>query len=166
MQKAYDLAAANAAKMREMHDKLVGDINDLNARKDAIKAKVAVAKTQERLNKLGSSIAGAQNSVSAFDKMEAKVDRMLDEANAMAEPVSYTHLSESVGVATWMPVGWVLNKNVSSEKEECALALLEFLTTEEAVNAYCTKTTPTGAFMLNGVCLLYTSRYGFFGINN
>jgi phage shock protein A len=85
LQKAYDLAAANAAKMREMHDKLVGDINDLNARKDAIKAKVAVAKTQERLNKLGSSIAGAQNSVSAFDKMEAKVDKMLDEANAMAE---------------------------------------------------------------------------------
>lgn len=85
LQKVYDASAANASKMRSMHDKLVSDINDLNARKDAIKAKVAVAKTQERLNQIGSSIQGAQNSMSAFDRMEAKADKMLDEANAMAE---------------------------------------------------------------------------------
>jgi phage shock protein A len=85
LQKVYEAAASNATKMRSMHDKLVSDINDLNARKDAIKAKVAVAKTQERLNQIGSSIAGAQNSMSAFDRMEAKADKMLDEANAMAE---------------------------------------------------------------------------------
>lgn len=85
LQQAYDLAAANASKMRQMHDKLVGDINELNSRKDSIKAKIAVAKTQERLNKIGSSYAGAQNSISAFDKMEAKANKMLDEANAMAE---------------------------------------------------------------------------------
>lgn len=85
LQQAYDLAAANATKMRQMHDKLVGDINELNSRKDSIKAKIAVAKTQEKLNKIGSSYAGAQNSMSAFDKMEAKANKMLDEANAMAE---------------------------------------------------------------------------------
>lgn len=59
--------------------------------------------------------------------------------------------SEVVGVATWMPVAWCMNKNIDSEKEEAALALMEFLTTGEAVEAYCTKTSPTGAFMLNGV---------------
>lgn len=85
LQQAYDLAAGNAAKMRQMHDKLVKDINDLNARKDAIKAKVAVAKTQERINKMGSSVAGAENSMSAFARMEAKANKMLDEANAMSE---------------------------------------------------------------------------------
>lgn len=85
LQQAYDLAAANATKMRQMHDKLVSDINELNSRKDSIKAKIAVAKTQERLNKIGSSYAGAQNNLSAFDKMEAKANKMLDEANAMAE---------------------------------------------------------------------------------
>lgn len=85
LQQAYELAAANATKMRQMHDKLVGDINELNSRKDSIKAKIAVAKTQEKLNKIGSSYAGAQNSMSAFDKMEAKANKMLDEANAMAE---------------------------------------------------------------------------------
>lgn len=85
LQSVFDAAAANASKMRSMHDKLVNDINDLNARKDAIKAKVAVAKTQEKLNQIGSSIQGAHNSISAFDKMEEKANRMLDEANAMAE---------------------------------------------------------------------------------
>ena len=82
---AYDLAKSNADKMRQMHDKLVGDINELNAKRDAIKAKVKVAKAQERINKIGSSIEGASASMSAFDRMEAKADRMLDEANAMAE---------------------------------------------------------------------------------
>lgn len=85
LQQAYDLASTNAAKMRQMHDKLVGDINELNSRKDSIKAKIAVAKTQERINKIGSSYAGAQNSMSAFEKMEAKANKMLDEANAMSE---------------------------------------------------------------------------------
>lgn len=81
----YEIAAANAAKMRQMHDKLSKDIADLNARKDSIKAKMAVAKTQEKISKIGSSVAGASNSMSAFDRMEAKANRMLDEANAMAE---------------------------------------------------------------------------------
>ncbi len=85
LQQAYDLAAANSSKMRQMHDKLVRDINELNSRRDSIKAKIAVAKTQERINQLGSSVAGAENSMSAFARMEAKADQMLDKANAMAE---------------------------------------------------------------------------------
>lgn len=85
LQQAYDVAAENASKMRSMHDKLVRDINELNARRDAIKAKVQVAKTQEKLNKIGASMNGAQDSLSAFDRMEAKANKMLDEANAMSE---------------------------------------------------------------------------------
>ena len=68
-----------------MHDKLVSDISQLDARRDALKAKIAVAKTQETINKIGSSVNGAADSLSAFDKLEAKVNRKLDEANAMAE---------------------------------------------------------------------------------
>ena len=45
---AYEAAAQNASKMRSMHDKLVKDIQELNSRRDAIKAKLAVAKTQEK----------------------------------------------------------------------------------------------------------------------
>lgn len=85
LQQSYDIAADNALKMRSMHDKLVKDICELNARRDQLKAKLAVAKTQERLNKIGSSVDGAKGNLSAFDKMEEKINRQLDEANAMAE---------------------------------------------------------------------------------
>ena len=80
LQQSYEAAAANAAKMRQMHDKLVKDIESLESRKAAIKAKVATAKAQERLNSIGSSVTGANNSMAAFSKMEAKANKMLDEA--------------------------------------------------------------------------------------
>ena len=85
LQQSYEISADNAAKMRSMHDKLVKDISELNARRDQLKAKRAVAKTQERLNKIGSSVNGAMGNMSAFDKIEEKINRQLDEANAMAE---------------------------------------------------------------------------------
>lgn len=85
LQEAYNIASANASQMREMHDKLVNDINELESRKDMIKGKMSVAKTQERINKIGSSVSSANNSISAFDRMEAKANKMLDSANAMAE---------------------------------------------------------------------------------
>ncbi|NLK03138.1 MAG: PspA/IM30 family protein [Clostridiales bacterium] len=85
LQEAYDLAHTNATHMREMHDKLVSDIGELESRKDMIKGKLAVAKTQERLNKIGSSVASANNSISSFEKYEDMADKALDKANAMAE---------------------------------------------------------------------------------
>lgn len=85
LQKAYDLSHENAEKMRQMHDKLVSQIDELNARRDAVKAKVAVAKAQERVNKIGASVGSAQANLSAFDRMEAKADKMLDTAEATAE---------------------------------------------------------------------------------
>lgn len=85
LQETYNLAQANADKMRQMHDKLESDIASLNERRDAIKAKVAVAKTQEHMNKMVSSFDGAADSMAAFDKWEARADKMLDQANAMSE---------------------------------------------------------------------------------
>ncbi len=80
----YAAAHENAVKMRQMHDKLVSDINELNSRREAIKAKLAVAKTQQKLNEVSSASDRAAGAMSAFDRMEAKADRMLDSANAMA----------------------------------------------------------------------------------
>lgn len=85
LQEAYDLARNNAAHMRQMHDKLVEDINELESRKDMIKGKLAVAKTQERINKMGSSVVNANNSMASFQKYEEMADKALDKANAMAE---------------------------------------------------------------------------------
>ena len=84
LQATYDAANANAQKMRQMHDKLVSDIETLNGRREMIKAKVAVAKTQEKVNKLGASADKAAGAMSAFERMEQKADQMLDKANAMA----------------------------------------------------------------------------------
>ncbi len=85
LQDAYDLAHTNAVKMREMHDKLVGDINELESRKDMIKGKLAVAKAQERVNKMTSSVSSANDSIASFNKYEEFADKAIDKANAMAE---------------------------------------------------------------------------------
>lgn len=85
LQATYDAAHANAEKMRQMHDKLVGDIETLNSRREMIKAKVAVAKTQDRVNHMGVGSEKAAGAMSAFERMERKADQMLDQANAMAE---------------------------------------------------------------------------------
>ena len=83
---AYQLAHQNADNMRAMHDKLVQDINELEARKEMIKGKMAVAKTQKKINQMtGSAISNANDSIAAFERMEAKANKMLDEAEAMAE---------------------------------------------------------------------------------
>lgn len=81
----YNLAHTNATNMRAMHDKLVKDINELESRKDMIKGKLAVAKTQERINKMGSSVDSANNSMASFSKYEDMANKRLDQANAMAE---------------------------------------------------------------------------------
>lgn len=84
-QQAFDLASSNALQMRQMHDKLVSDIQELESRRAMIKSKMAVAKTQQRLNQIGSSVQGANQSISAFERMEEKVNQSLDEAQAMSE---------------------------------------------------------------------------------
>ena len=85
LQQTYDIAKENSTKMREKHDKLIKDISQLNTRRDELKAKMAVANTQEKLNKVGSSVNGAIGNMSKFDEMEAKINKKLDTANAMAE---------------------------------------------------------------------------------
>lgn len=105
LKQAYDVAQQNAENMRAMHDKLVNDINELNGRREMIKGKMAVAKTQERINKMtGSAASSANDSIAAFDRMEAKANKALDKANAMAElnkgaVDSIENLKDKYGVA-------------------------------------------------------------------
>ena len=83
---AYNLAKKNADNMRAMHDKLVKDIEELESRREMIKGKMAVAKTQQKINEMtGSAISSANDSIAAFERMEEKANKMLDAAEAMAE---------------------------------------------------------------------------------
>ena len=83
--KAAEAAKANADKMRQMHDKLVNDIEDLKSRRETIKAKMAVAKTQEKVAGFTSGADKAESAIEAFNRMEEKADRALDTSDAMAE---------------------------------------------------------------------------------
>ncbi len=84
LESAYELAQENARQMRQMHDKLVSDIQKLEAKRRMLKAKWAVAKTRERMNKASGAVPG-ENSVSGFQRMEEKINRALDEADAMSK---------------------------------------------------------------------------------
>ena len=101
LQQMYDVAASNSQKMRQMHDKLVADINDLNQRKAALEAKIKLAKAQEKVNQVAAAAGAdkAQAAMSEFARLEDKINHKLDEANAMAdltmEPVDETLAAEA-----------------------------------------------------------------------
>jgi phage shock protein A len=78
-------AVENASRMRSMHNKLVEDVQALEGRKAQIKSAVAVAKTTEKLNKIGDPAGRASGIGSKFDDMEEKANRMLEEAQAGSE---------------------------------------------------------------------------------
>ncbi len=85
LQQTYTVASDNAKKMREMHDKLTADIKEIELRKEAIKSKLAVAKAQERVNKITSNVADTNRSIASFERYEELANKKLDEAQAMAE---------------------------------------------------------------------------------
>ncbi|MCR5624227.1 MAG: PspA/IM30 family protein [Lachnospiraceae bacterium] len=85
LEENYAMAKSNADKMQEMHDKLVDDIDALEIRKEAIKAKFATAKAQEHMNKVIAGGKNSESSVSAFERFEAKADNLMDKANAEGE---------------------------------------------------------------------------------
>ncbi len=83
--KNYELAQANSEKMKQMHNKLESDISAMKSKRDMLKAKIKVAETQKRINEMGSGIESAGNNAAAFERMEDKVNKMLDEAEAVGE---------------------------------------------------------------------------------
>ena len=71
----YEAAQGNALKMRELHDKLVTDIETLNGRREAIKAKAAVAKTQSKVNQFSS---GADKAISLTPPITFTLEEALE----------------------------------------------------------------------------------------
>lgn len=82
---ALEIAKANEEKMRQLHNQLETQLRQIVERKAAIRAKAAMANAKERSAELGRSIGGAAESLSAFDRLEEKMERRLDEAEAMEE---------------------------------------------------------------------------------
>ncbi|MBX0315222.1 PspA/IM30 family protein [Planococcus glaciei] len=85
MQTAVEMAATNTAQMRQMHDKLESDISELESRRTELKGKASMAKAQNRMNEMTSSMNSTGERISAFDKMEQRINQELDEAMSMQE---------------------------------------------------------------------------------
>lgn len=80
LQAAYESAAASAADLLRMQDKLSNDVNELEARRSRLKGRMAAAKTQQRMNEASSPLGGG----SLFDEAERKADDAYHEAMAVA----------------------------------------------------------------------------------
>lgn len=85
LKKIQAVAKENSDKMRQMYNKLANDIQMLETKRNGIKATVAAAKTQEKMNKISSGSKRSMASLETFDRMEDKANRMLDSAMAEAE---------------------------------------------------------------------------------
>jgi phage shock protein A len=81
--------------MQEGYNKLVRNIEELEQRKDAAKAKISMAKAQDQINKTAAK-ANSTINMDAFNKYEAKAERMLAEANANAELDAQTVSAEDL----------------------------------------------------------------------
>ncbi|WP_274361736.1 PspA/IM30 family protein [Paenibacillus thermotolerans] len=75
LQAAYGAAAANAERMRQIRDRLSTDADRLEARRAAMKGKLAAAKARETLHSLDSSLNEAKD----------EIDRVYEEAMALFE---------------------------------------------------------------------------------
>lgn len=96
LKKTQASAKANSEKMTAIHAKLTQDIEDLEMRKDDIKATVRAAKTQQKVNSIVGGTIKSEASVSAFDRMEAKAQKMLDQAEAQAELIANTKKTDDL----------------------------------------------------------------------
>ena len=82
--KTQELTHANADKMRQMHDKLVNDIETLEARRE------------EHINKIVSGGDKAKSSMESFERYEKKAEKMLDAATAEAELNTHTSAASTL----------------------------------------------------------------------
>ncbi|QLG42614.1 PspA/IM30 family protein [Paenibacillus sp. E222] len=82
LQAAYDRASAKAKMMKHMHEKLVADMGQLEARHADLKGRMAAANRQQQSNERNASAANAN---AALKAMEDKANQALNEAEALAE---------------------------------------------------------------------------------
>ncbi len=81
----YTMVHQNAEMMRQMHDKLVTDITQVQMRIQLIRSKMSVAKATQASNRIHDELQSYTKEQRTMNQWEDEVDRMLDEARATAE---------------------------------------------------------------------------------
>lgn len=84
LQKNYDVCLQNCNTMKAGYNKLVADIDNLEMKRDAAKAKISMAKATEKIGQ-ANSIVSANKAADSFAKYEAMADKALAKANAALE---------------------------------------------------------------------------------
>lgn len=79
LKEAYETASANAANIKRMNDKLVADMERLEALRSELQSKWHAAKAQGKMNKLD----GADGSL--LHEAQERINQAADEAQALAE---------------------------------------------------------------------------------
>ena len=109
-QTAYKAAADNAAKMRQLHNKLSEDVSTLQSRLKNVQAMSSVARAQDTVAKMTSKDYGS--ALSKFDKMEERVQARLDASSASME-LNTAPVNEADALAA--KYGGGVSADVSSE---------------------------------------------------
>lgn len=81
----YQAAQTNANQMREMYNKLVNDIEEMESRKNIIKGKAAATRARETVNKMGSKSSRYGAASGKMADMESRIDARFNTAMAESE---------------------------------------------------------------------------------
>ena len=81
LEETFRQARENAVHMRQMTEKLYGNIEAASAKLNELRSKVAMAKSQEKMNQMQESIGGENG----LERLDEAVQRRLDKAQAVAE---------------------------------------------------------------------------------
>ncbi|WP_285860471.1 MULTISPECIES: PspA/IM30 family protein [Paenibacillus] len=80
LQNAYNLASSKAASMKQVQDRLIADLAELEQRRIELKGKLAEARLQQEVNSDGLSSGQA-----SFREIEEQMTQAIHEAEALAE---------------------------------------------------------------------------------
>lgn len=80
----YNSIKSKAEQARQAHDELVRKIREWEGKAAEIKSTVAIAKSQEHVNKATGTV-NSSRSISSLSRMEEKADKMLRQADATAK---------------------------------------------------------------------------------
>jgi phage shock protein A len=83
LQTAHDRASSNTKHMRQIQDKLMSAVGELETRRFELKEKMSAAQAQQRMNSLGSATLDSHDTI--FGMMEEQVNNAYNEAMAIAE---------------------------------------------------------------------------------
>lgn len=84
LKKNYEACLQNCNTMKAGYNKLVSDIDELEQRRDAAKAKISLAKATQKMGE-ATSMVSANKAADSFAKYEQMADKALARANAAIE---------------------------------------------------------------------------------